>query len=152
MLILKELGGIYLDLDNEVKNNFDILFYYDFFSGDLFSDAGGLSFMGAIPDHPNINRALKIATEICTVDDIIPKRECYKDRHLQYFLAGAKVMSMAYLLEANVKTRDIMLSLDVYNTEDCTPTNRVKPLPSPPEYEYKFDCLSFQKQENTWII
>ena len=61
MIILNEFGGIYLDLDNQIKNNFDILLHYDFFVGDLFYDGSSLSFMGAIPNHPNIKRALNLS-------------------------------------------------------------------------------------------
>mmetsp|Transcript_4126 Transcript_4126/g.6145 ORF Transcript_4126/g.6145 Transcript_4126/m.6145 type:complete len:89 (-) Transcript_4126:128-394(-) len=36
LLALKEFGGVYLDLDNELHNNFDFLLHFDFFTGDTF--------------------------------------------------------------------------------------------------------------------
>ena len=114
MMILREFGGIYLDLDNQIKNNFDILLHYDFFCGDFFFDGSGNSFMGTIPQHPTIIRTLEIAMELITKDSAISRRDCRKDMELQFNYAGSRTMYFAFVEEANISTRDVTIDALVY--------------------------------------
>jgi hypothetical protein len=59
-LALLEFGGVYNDLDNQLKNNIDWLTYYDSFVGDSMTGAG-IGFVGQIPNHPILQRSLEIA-------------------------------------------------------------------------------------------